>query len=99
MKFKIGDKVRFIGDPTQHSIDGEDLREDCKKYNNIFTIGYVSNNFYEFMENRKWCIDEKEIELVDYIITYDSKNEPREMTLKEICDALGYDVKIVKEDK
>lgn len=62
-KFKIGDKVRFIGDPKNHSARGYDLQTDIKKYNNLFTIAYVSNNYVEFNENRAWCIEMYEIEL------------------------------------
>ena len=64
MKFKVGDKVRFIGDATTHSCTGEDLKADIKKYNNIFTIGYISNSYVEFEENRIWCIEVYEIELI-----------------------------------
>lgn len=64
MKFKVGDKVRFIGDATTHSYPGEDLKADIKKYNNIFTISYISNEYLEFKENRIWCIKKYEIELI-----------------------------------
>lgn len=62
-KFKIGDKVRFIGNPKNHQVSGYDLQAEIKEYNNLFTIAYVSNNYVEFDENRRWCIKMHEIEL------------------------------------
>lgn len=39
------------------------------------------------------------IEVPDYKTIYDSSKEVKEMTIAEISKALGYEVKIVKEDK
>lgn len=64
MKFKIGDKVKFIGKTTNHNSCSNDLEADIKKYNNIFTIAYISKSYIEFRENRFRCIGEDEIELV-----------------------------------
>lgn len=64
MKFKVGDKVKFIGKTTDHSSFWEDLKADIEKYNNVFTIAYVSEGYVEFEENSYWCIREHEIELV-----------------------------------
>ena len=64
MKFKVGDKVKFIGDTTKHFCFGKDLKADIKKYNNVFTIDYISEDYVEFKENRCWCIKEYEIELI-----------------------------------
>ena len=64
MKFKIGDRVKFIGKTTEHRSYGNDLEADIKKYNNVFTIAYISEGYAEFEENRCWCIQENEIELV-----------------------------------
>ena len=36
---------------------------------------------------------------IEYKTVFEREEEPKEMTLKEVCDALGYDVKIVKEDE
>lgn len=62
-KFKVGDKVNFIGNAKEHYVFGEDLQTDIDKYNNVFTIGYVSKNYIEFEENSCWCIKENEIKL------------------------------------
>lgn len=62
-KFKVGDKVNFIGNAKNHYVFGEDLQTDIDKYNNVFTIGYVSKNYIEFEENSCWCIKENEIKL------------------------------------
>lgn len=62
-KFKVGDKVNFIGNAKEHYAFGEDLQTDIDKYNNVFTIGYVSKDYIEFEENSCWCIKENEIKL------------------------------------
>lgn len=62
-KFKVGDKVNFIGNAKNHYVFGEDLQTDIDKYNNVFTIGYVSKDYIEFEENSCWCIKENEIKL------------------------------------
>lgn len=64
MKFKVGDKVKFIGRITDHSSFWGGLKADIEKYNNVFTIAYISEGYVEFEENRYWCIREHEIELV-----------------------------------
>lgn len=64
MKFKVGDRVKFIGKTTEHKSYGNDLEADIKKYNNVFTIAYISGGYAEFEENRCWYIQENEIELV-----------------------------------
>lgn len=62
-KFKVGDKVNFIGNAKKHQLFGEDLQADIDKYNNVFTIGYVSDGYVEFKENCGWCIEKNEIKL------------------------------------
>lgn len=64
MKFKVGDRVKFIGKTTEHKSYGNDLEADIKKYNNVFTIAYISEDYAKFEENRCWCIQENEIKLV-----------------------------------
>ena len=62
MKFKVGDKVKFIGEVANHRVHGENLQADIEKYNNRFTISRISTTGYvEFKENECWCI---EIELI-----------------------------------
>ena len=65
MKFKVGDKVKFIGEVANHSVHGENLQADIEKYNNRFTISRISTTGYvEFKENECWCIEFDEIELI-----------------------------------
>lgn len=62
-KFKVGDKVNFIGNAKEHHVFGEDLQTDIDKYNNVFTIGYIAKDYIEFEENSCWCIKANEIKL------------------------------------
>ena len=65
MKFKVGDKVKFIGKVANHRVPGKDLQADIEKYNNRFTISRISTTGYvEFKENECWCIEFDEIELI-----------------------------------
>lgn len=65
MKFKVGDKVKFIGKVANHRVHGENLQADIEKYNNRFTISRISTTGYvEFKENECWCIEFDEIELI-----------------------------------
>ena len=65
MKFKVGDKVKFIGEVANHGVHGENLQADIEKYNNRFTISRISTTGYvEFKENECWCIEFDEIELI-----------------------------------
>lgn len=65
MKFKVGDKVKFIGEVVNHRVHGENLQADIEKYNNRFTISRISTTGYvEFKENECWCIEFDEIELI-----------------------------------
>lgn len=65
MKFKVGDKVKFIGEVANHRVHGENLQADIEKYNNRFTISRISTTGYvKFKENECWCIEFDEIELI-----------------------------------
>lgn len=66
-KFKIGDKVRFIGDIKKHEqYDNEDnyIGDFIKKYP-IMTIEYYTGTFYKIKENPFWSFDENELELAN----------------------------------
>lgn len=101
MKFKIGDKVKFIGKTTNHNSCSNNLEADIKKYNNIFTIAYISKSYIEFRENRVWCIREDEIELVQEkqftkadlkngdIVTY-RNGEKRTVVAEKLINSGGY---------
>lgn len=65
-KFKIGDKVRFIGDIKKHEqYDNYDnyIVDFINKYN-VFTIQYYTGNYYKIKENSFWSFKEDELELV-----------------------------------
>ena len=65
MKFKVGDKVKFIGEVANHMVHGENLQADIEKYNNRFTISRIlTTGYVEFKENECWCIKFDEIELI-----------------------------------
>lgn len=65
-----------------------DLSEDNN--NNICDIEDISNNLSD---------DVKEVKRPKYTEVYVyNDNNVIEMTLKEVCDALGYEIKIKKED-
>lgn len=76
MKFKTGDKVRFIGNYSNHSIYfGKKLQDFVKENNNILYIEKVCANYVQVKGNTFWCFNDKELELVDY--TYeDLKKSP-----------------------
>lgn len=68
--FKIGDKVRFVGDYTDHiqepsAFTNLTLKRLCEKYNNIFTIDivYEGSKKYAVLEDHIWTFEEHELEL------------------------------------
>lgn len=106
MEFKVGDKVKFVGNLNNHNSNMYDLSRDIKKYRNNFTISYAGN-FYEFKENPYWCITQDEIELIKQekftksdlkdgdIVTYRNENQ---RTLKGdiLIDQEGFRVGTLK---
>lgn len=65
-KFKIGDKVRFVGDIKKHEqYDNDDnYIGDFMKEHEVFTIEYYTGTFYKIKENPFWSFNENELELV-----------------------------------
>ena len=66
-KFKIGDKVRFVGDIKKHEqYDNDDnyIGDFVKRYD-VFTVGNFTGLYYELKENDFWSFDENELELVE----------------------------------
>lgn len=68
--FKKGDKVRFVGDYTDHiqepsAFTNLTLERLCEKYNNIFTIDvvYEGTKKYAVSEDHVWTFEEDELEL------------------------------------
>ena len=67
--FKIGDRVRFVGDYKKHMqepspLTGLTLEGLCRKHNNIFTIEhvYTSSKKYTILEDSIWTFKEDELE-------------------------------------
>lgn len=67
MKFKAGDKVRFIGKYTNHGEHAKDelpLEELVKKYNNEFTVSHTIGDYIGIKEGIFWCFTKEELELI-----------------------------------
>lgn len=64
--------------------------------------GLTIFNIEDDLTNNGSCKEELDIVKVErpvsYTTVYEREENAKEMTLKEICEALGYEVKIVKED-
>ena len=65
-KFKIGDKVRFIGDVKKHEQydDNDNYIGDFIREYPVMTIGVYKCEAYNVKENPFWSFDENELELV-----------------------------------
>lgn len=66
-KFKIGDKVRFVGDikkHEQHDNDDVYIGDFIKEYP-VMTIEFYKCEVYNVKENPFWSFDEDELELVE----------------------------------
>ena len=68
MKFKVGDKVKFIGNYNNHVSAGEKtLQNYVKEYKNIFTIEQIyGNGRIKLKGINFWFFIEKELEFVEY---------------------------------
>lgn len=70
MKFKRGDKVKFIGNYDNHLANiGHSkltLRDLIKRFNNILTVSNPEGNkgYIEVKEDEFWCFKEDELELI-----------------------------------
>lgn len=68
MKFKVRDKVRFIGNYNKHcNRDGRTgltLKELIKSTNNILTVSEVHYTYITVKEDVFWCFDNNELELI-----------------------------------
>ena len=70
MKFKVGDKVRFIGNYEDHiypNHDGRSLKEIVAKNKNCFTVKYVNclSDYLTVEEDTYWCFQENELILAN----------------------------------
>lgn len=76
MKFKIGNKVKFVGDYSKHSIYfGKKLGDFIKENKNVLYVSAVTTGYMQVKGSTFWCFYDGELELVDY--TYeDLKKSP-----------------------
>lgn len=70
MKFKVGDKVKFIGKLEEHYVvntEGESLQQVIDKNKNVFTISNTSNTgfYFSVKEDEFWQFSENELELIN----------------------------------
>lgn len=68
MKFKVGDKVRFVGDYGDHNScnnNGKSLKEIVAKNKNYFTISHIDqlSGYLNIEEDYYWCFKEDELTL------------------------------------
>ena len=75
-KFKIGDKVKFVGDYSKHRIYfGKKLEDFIKENKNVLYVSAVTTAYIKVRGSTFWCFSDGELELVDY--TYeDLKKSP-----------------------
>lgn len=75
-KFKVGDKVKFVGDYSKHSIYfGKKLEDFIKENKNVLYVSAVTTAYIQVRGSTFWCFSDGELELVDY--TYeDLKKSP-----------------------
>ena len=68
MKFKVGDRVRFIGDYSNHTTDydGQSLKNFIKNQRNILCIDSIYPTYINVKGNDFWCFKERELELIEY---------------------------------
>ena len=76
MKFKVGDKVKFVGDYTKHSTYfGKKLEDFIKENKNVLYITNVCLDYVQVNRNTFWCFRGEELQRLDY--TYeDLKKSP-----------------------
>lgn len=90
-RYVYADTVMY-GEKEQYALDCDYLKET---YNEDFTTKTVRGNVCDFNEK---SYDIMKIERQGKVV-YERKEKIVEMTLEEVCDKLGYDVKIVENDK
>ena len=102
MEFKIGDRVKFIGNYKEHLSKcggtGLTLKELVEKYNNVFKISscitsLCSKSFYTVEEDDFWCFNPDELVLASGISGITLLQDIKEGKVKN-CD-----VKVYKNNK
>ena len=68
MKFKVGDRVRFIGDYSNYitDYDGQSLKNFIKNQRNILYIDSIYPTYINVKGNDFWCFKERDLELIKY---------------------------------
>ena len=96
---KVGDIVTLKnGDRLLVHTDEEFLDMLDKNYNSICDFDDINDDLTYVGDNRDYDIIKVERPF-EYETVYKTENKVREMTVDEISKALGYEVKIVKEEK
>ena len=56
-KFKVGDKVKFVGDYRKHitNYKGESLENFIKRNRNILCIDSIRSTYINVKEDNFWC--------------------------------------------
>ena len=67
MKFKVGDKVKFVGDYRKHSTcKGKRLEDFIKENKNILYVSTVNTSYTQVKGSTFWCFYDGELELAEY---------------------------------
>lgn len=67
MKFKVGDKVKFVGDYRKHSTcNGKKLEDFIKENKNILYVSTVNTSYTQVKGSTFWCFYDGELELTEY---------------------------------
>ena len=96
LKLPIGTKITTDNDEDNVFIktdEGRFVTDDC----NVLCDYDIDNDLTIDDENCGTRIIK--VEVPTYVTKYDYSKEVKEMTMAEISKALGYEVKIIKEDK
>lgn len=77
-KFKVGDKVKFVGDYRKHitNYKGESLENFIKRNRNILCIDSIRSTYINVKEDNFWCFKETELELIKEYTFEDLKKAP-----------------------
>lgn len=77
-KFKVGDKVKFVGDYRKHitNYKGKSLENFIKRNRNILCIDSIRSTYINVKEDNFWCFKETELELIKEYTFEDLKKAP-----------------------
>ena len=95
LEMPIGTKITT--DLDEHNIF---VKKNTNRFENDYSDIIADYDINEVLSLNVGCYGDKiiKIEVPTYKTVYDSSEEVKEMTMDEICKALGYNVKIIKEE-